>query len=318
MVAADAAYQKSLSIVADEASQEAAREADRERRRLHVAKLRREHERQVESLHRHTAYEVQDRHDRQAIEAEVAEKFSRATLGPTILDQVNRILLHLAEISEGEIPGEESTYLVQHGVRLAEVQADGRAWQVIRTTAELRALIVRANGPADAFRSPWIEFVEDKDGHPHTRDAEPCEAAWRAALASGTWPGVRTLAEFLSDFEDQNEELETIEQRAARLLREAMAARQQWTATIEELAELTQWPGGPASLGREIERVALLAGYLTRRPVTASGRPRLHPRTRRALVQIVAPVTAGSPAAGSRLLALNPSHPPESRPDLRR
>jgi hypothetical protein len=256
------------------------------------------------------------------VETDTAAKFDRAVLGATVLEQTAALFQRLAAISEyGISDGRFQNELAQDAGRLYEVA--GKHLYAIRTVGQLQSVVVRGHGDIGTFESPWVEFYQDGDGWEHARDAEPCQAAWRAALAGPVWPGVRTLAEVLgaceSDEDGEGEEPETAEQRVVRLLREAMEARQRWTVTVEELAEVTEWEGGPSSLGREIERLAVMAGFLTRRPVTASGRPRLHPRTRRALVQIEAPAAGpGYAGQGAHQLALPPSNPSERWPDLRK
>jgi hypothetical protein len=276
-------------------------------------------ERQADRVREEVAPLFKERWLHEVAEKDAAEKLGRARLGTTVLEQTAAIFRELARISRDGIPNGDGirSELAQQDGWLFEVIA-GRPYRISRP-AQLQALVVRAwpgnlDGRRDQltarlaaydgwaltasskaragvltdFQSPWIQFRGQRI-FSSARDAEPCPAAWRAALAGPAWPGVRVLAEVLAAYSDGGGgEPETIEQRAVMLLRQAMAARVRWEVSIVKLAETIGWEGTPKALAGRVEQLAWAAGIRLTRPLSPSGKPKREPGTGRAVLRLEA------------------------------
>jgi hypothetical protein len=107
----------------------------------------------------------------------------------------------------------------------------------------------------------------------------------RQAQAARRWPDVATSADILASLnESAAVEAETAEQRAARRLREILAARGTWEVGMGTLAQEIGWPGNVRALASWVERMAAAGEILVTRPVTASGKPRREAGTGRAIL----------------------------------
>jgi hypothetical protein len=276
-------------------------------------------EMQADRFHKEVTPRIKDQWLREVAEKDAAEKLGRTRLGTTVLEQTAAIFRELARISKDGISNGDGSRseLAQQDGWLFEV-IDGRPHR-IDTPAQLQALVVRARmgnlagcrdqlitrlaggdgwglsasskaraGDLTDFQSPWIQFDQGiRIGA--ARDAEPCPAAWRAALAGPVWPDVQTLAGVLAAYSGGGGgEPETIEQRAVMLLRQAMAARVWWEVSIVKLAETIGWEGTPKALAARVGQLAGAAGIGVTRPLSPSGKPKREPGTGRAVLRLEA------------------------------
>lgn len=179
-------------VTDEQATQDAAYEADREHRRMLAAEREereRQHERMVGRLCDSAREQIRRRDEAHERETGAAALLDRAVLRGGVLEQTDAILKLLAHFGgeDGFYSGSDQHDLAQRNGHLYEIID----WQPIRikSVAQLQNLIARAQrgnyGSGVEFTNPWLRFEEDADGGPTTgvRDAEPCPAAWRAALA---------------------------------------------------------------------------------------------------------------------------------------
>ena len=220
---------------------------------------------EAENFNRGTAYETRTGFaDR--VELAAAQRVNRIPIGTTLVEET--AALYRWCLKNGERAG-----LVQHDSKL-HVTVPGGEPRQIKTVEELRGLVLLVCAQGDSFQCPFVKYTVDKKGKRHATDAEPRPAAWRTLLAMPSYPGIRA---WIAPGRDGGE---TTQQRALRLLSEAMEARQRWQVAADELA---------SQLGvdrRQAEELVAQAGFRVRRPVTASGKPKLDPKTRRVMFQI--------------------------------
>jgi hypothetical protein len=210
-----------------------------------------------------TRYETRTA-SRVGVESAAAAKVGRISLGSTAVEEI-------AALHQWAIKFSQQAGLVQdNGVLM--VIGPGGTPQPVRTPDRLLAVIALAH--ARNFQCPFVRYHVDRKGVRHATDSEPRAAALRAYLASPSWPGVRT---WIWPGHDGGE---TAQQKAMELLRRAVEGKKVWDVSADKLAELVGVSRG------QVEQLIQLAGYGVSRPVTASGRPKLDPRTRRVLLRL--------------------------------
>ena len=220
-------------------------------------------------LHEVTQLEIRTAY-RNAVVAAAAKKVNRVPLGDTIFEEVAGLYRVLAQIAE-------KAGLRQRDGQLLVVK-NGKV-RPVKTVEQLRSVVVLACADRGNFEVPWLRYSKDKDGAPLAIDAEPRLAAWRTVMATHEFPGIPIWS--------GRDSGDTAQQRALALLVEAIEARRameasrvRWEVAATELAELIGWDRSA------IERLVELAGYRVSRPVTAAGKPKKDPISRRALIRI--------------------------------
>jgi hypothetical protein len=237
-------------------------ERQREEDRIHRVRVLRQTA-EAEGFAATTSYAIRSA-SRVGVESAAAAKVGRISLGSTVIEEI-------AALHQWAMKFSQQAGLVQGNGVLMVIGPDGTP-EPVRTPDRLLAVIALAH--ARNFQCPFVRYHVDRKGNRHGTDGEPRVAALRAYLVSPQWPGIRTWVW------PGHAGGETARQRALRLLSEAMEARQRWQVAADELA---------SQLGvdrRQAEQLVVEAGFRVRRPVTASGKPRLASRTRKVLLQI--------------------------------
>lgn len=261
------------SLISPSSGDATTRQRACEEEEAYVAQARaRRYSIEAEKLNRETDYQIRTPHIA-GVEQMAAQRADRVVLGDTTTQEAAGLWQVLIRIS-GRIG------LMQRNGQLYLRRPGGKV-HPIQSVDELKAVVTLAYRTGNAYQCPWMRFRVDRKGVKHAEDAEPRQAAWRVVLASPVHPAD------IPTWTGPGHDGETGVERALALLNQAVAARRaladaqkHWDVTSDELSQRTGWPR------REIERLIEQAGIPVSRPLTASGRPRKHPTTRRTLLRL--------------------------------